>query len=355
VDWTGRISPSRVTPLTRATASPRSLNYLPIEHACFRCEERYRSHLQLRELRRLLPCKNSAELRTEYAPNGERLLVHLSNFRPVKRVTDGLEIFDRVRKKMPAKLLLIGDGPDRSVAEWLAVQKGLHEDVLFLASRIRYRKAGDWPHPANAQRTRIFRSGGTRGMGLRNRAHRNPYRRRARVIEHGVSGYLADVGDVDTMARYAIELLNDESALRSMGKASRAVAKARFCSSKSFHNMKSFTGESSSVLRKRPRGSLPWFAEAVIECGPAFLPSDCQSSCAPCRHIKPATVRKYSPSRFPLRACFHLRAVGKPPFRRRCPPLQSQPGFGQTAAQVDAPAFHLRCESVFDRVLHQWL
>jgi glycosyltransferase involved in cell wall biosynthesis len=52
------------------------------------------------------------------------------------------------------------------------------------------------------------------------------------VIEHGTSGYLADVGDVDTMARYAIELLSDESALRAMGKAARAVAQARFCSSR---------------------------------------------------------------------------------------------------------------------------
>ncbi|MGA9307013.1 MAG: N-acetyl-alpha-D-glucosaminyl L-malate synthase BshA, partial [Candidatus Sulfotelmatobacter sp.] len=51
-------------------------------------------------------------------------------------------------------------------------------------------------------------------------------------IEHGVSGYLADVGDVDTMARYAIELLSDESRLRAMGKAARAVAQARFCSSR---------------------------------------------------------------------------------------------------------------------------
>jgi glycosyltransferase involved in cell wall biosynthesis len=52
------------------------------------------------------------------------------------------------------------------------------------------------------------------------------------VVEHGVSGYLADVGDVDTMARYAIELLNDESRLRAMGKAARAAAQAGFCSSK---------------------------------------------------------------------------------------------------------------------------
>jgi glycosyltransferase involved in cell wall biosynthesis len=51
------------------------------------------------------------------------------------------------------------------------------------------------------------------------------------VIEHGVSGYLADVGDVETMALYAIELLKDESRLRAMGKAARAVAQSRFCSS----------------------------------------------------------------------------------------------------------------------------
>src|SRR6202030_2175656 len=78
---------------------------------------------------------NSAELRAEYAPKGERLLVHLSNFRPVKRVSDVVEIFDRVHKQIPSRLLLIGDGPDRSVAEWLAVQKGIHEDVLFLGKQ----------------------------------------------------------------------------------------------------------------------------------------------------------------------------------------------------------------------------
>jgi len=52
------------------------------------------------------------------------------------------------------------------------------------------------------------------------------------VIEHGVSGFLADVGDVETMARYAIDLLGDESALRAMGKRARAVASEKFCSSK---------------------------------------------------------------------------------------------------------------------------
>src|ERR1700733_3914164 len=80
------------------------------------------------------------ENRIEYVSNEERLLVHLSNFRPVKRVLDVIEIFDRVRKKIPSKLLLIGDGPDRSQAEWLAVQKGIHEHVLFLGKQDQVRE-----------------------------------------------------------------------------------------------------------------------------------------------------------------------------------------------------------------------
>src|SRR5205085_4064370 len=75
------------------------------------------------------------EIRREYALGNQRVLVHLSNFRPVKRLTDVIEIFDRVRKQIPSKLLMIGDGPDRSRAEWLAVQKGIHNDVIFLGKQ----------------------------------------------------------------------------------------------------------------------------------------------------------------------------------------------------------------------------
>ena len=65
----------------------------------------------------------AASTAREFAHDDERILVHLSNFRPVKRVPDVIEIFDRVQKKIPAKLLLIGDGPDRSRAEWMARAK----------------------------------------------------------------------------------------------------------------------------------------------------------------------------------------------------------------------------------------
>jgi L-malate glycosyltransferase len=178
-------------------------------------------------------CPNSSELRAEYAQNGERILVHLSNFRPVKRVTDVVEIFDRVHKKIPSKLLLIGDGPDRSVAEWLTVQKGIHEDVLFLGKQDRVQeKLGIADILLMPSELESFGLAALEAMAcevvpIATRTGGVP-----EVIEHGVSGYLADVGDVETMARYAVELLSDESALRTMGKAARAVAKARFCSSK---------------------------------------------------------------------------------------------------------------------------
>jgi len=175
----------------------------------------------------------ATQRRAEYAPNGERILVHLSNFRPVKRITDTIEILDRVRKKIPSKLLLIGDGPDRSRAEWLAVQKGIHNDVLFLGKQ-------DNVHEKLALADLILMPSELESFGLAAleamACEVVPIATRVggvpEVIEHGKSGFLADVGDVDTMARYAIELLSDESRLREMGKACREVAQSRFCSSK---------------------------------------------------------------------------------------------------------------------------
>ena len=119
-------------------------------------------------------------MRKEYAPKGERILVHLSNFRPVKRLTDVVEIFDRVRKQIPPRLLLIGDGPDRSVAEWLAVQKGIHEDVLFLGKQDQIYEqlavADIMLMPSELESFGLAASGSN---GLRGGSHCHPRRRRA--------------------------------------------------------------------------------------------------------------------------------------------------------------------------------
>jgi N-acetyl-alpha-D-glucosaminyl L-malate synthase BshA len=181
-------------------------------------------------------CRNqeiSTQMRKEYAPDGQRVLVHLSNFRPVKRITDVIEIFDRVHKKMPSRLLLIGDGPDRSVAEWLAVQKGIHDDVLFLGKQDQIQEKLSiadimlLPSELESFGLAALEAMACEVVPISTRAGGVP-----EVIDHGISGYLADVGDVETMARYAIELLSDENRLREMGKRARAVAMERFCSTK---------------------------------------------------------------------------------------------------------------------------
>src|ERR1700688_739989 len=177
--------------------------------------------------------KTFAERRAEFAPNGGRILIHVSNFRPVKRITDVIEIFDRVRKKIPSKLLLLGDGPDRSPAEWLAVQKGIHDDVIFLGKREQvYETLGVSDVLLMPSELESFGLAALEAMACEVVPVATRVGGVPEVIEHEKSGFLADVGDVETMARYAIEILKDETRLRAMGKQCRAAAKARFCTTK---------------------------------------------------------------------------------------------------------------------------
>jgi L-malate glycosyltransferase len=175
----------------------------------------------------------SSRLKEEYAPKGERILVHLSNFRPVKRVTDVVEVFDRVRKQIPSKLLMIGDGPDRSRAEWLAVQKGIHNDVIFLGKQEQVQEKLSiadimlLPSELESFGLAALEAMACEVVPIATRVGGIP-----EVIEHGKSGYLAEVGDVDAMAGYAIELLSNEKAFREMAKASRGVAQSRFCATR---------------------------------------------------------------------------------------------------------------------------
>lgn len=177
--------------------------------------------------------KTFAERRAEFAPNGERILIHVSNFRPVKRITDVIEIFDRVRKKIPSKLLLLGDGPDRSPAEWLAVQKGIHNDVIFLGKREQvFETLGISDVLLMPSELESFGLAALEAMACEVVPVATRVGGVPEVIEHEKSGFLADVGDIETMARYAIDILKDETRLRAMGKQCRAAAKARFCTTK---------------------------------------------------------------------------------------------------------------------------
>jgi len=173
------------------------------------------------------------EHRSEYASADERILVHLSNFRPVKRLGDVIEIFDRVQQKIPSRLLMIGDGPERSSAEWLAVKKGIHKKVDFLGKQDRISEklavADVMLLPSQLE---SFGLAALEAMACEVVPIVTNEGGLPEVVDHGETGFLADVGDVETMANYAIEILSDEHQLRQMGEAARASAQARFCASK---------------------------------------------------------------------------------------------------------------------------
>lgn len=173
------------------------------------------------------------EHRSEYAGADEKILVHLSNFRPVKRLGDVIEIFDRVQQKIPSRLLMIGDGPERSSAEWLAVKKGIHKKVDFLGKQDRINEklavADLMLLPSQLE---SFGLAALEAMACEVVPIVTNEGGLPEVVDHGKTGFLAAVGDVETMANYAIEILSDENKLRAMGEQARASAQARFCASK---------------------------------------------------------------------------------------------------------------------------
>jgi len=160
---------------------------------------------------------------------GRRVLMHISNFRAVKRVRDIVRIFARVREAMPSALVMVGDGPDRVDAEEEARELGVDRDVSFLG-----KIESVAPLLAGADlfllpsRTESFglsalealASGvpvvGSRGGGL------------PEVVTDGVTGALRDVGDVDAMAAASIEILSDRERWETMSRDAAADARARF-------------------------------------------------------------------------------------------------------------------------------
>src|SRR5919109_4306335 len=175
----------------------------------------------------------AAERRTQFADKDERLLVHLSNFRPVKRIPDVIEIFDRVQKKVPSRLLMIGDGPERSTAEWLVAQKGISDRVLFLGKQDNiHEKLAITDLMLLPSELESFGLAALEAMACEVPAIATRVGGIPEVIEHGRTGFLADVGDVETMARYAVELLSDPKRLETVAQTARFEAQSHFCSSK---------------------------------------------------------------------------------------------------------------------------
>jgi L-malate glycosyltransferase len=167
--------------------------------------------------------------RVQFAPNGEPVLVHISNFRPVKRVTDVIRTFKQVRDKMPAKLLMVGDGPDRAEAERLCRELDICTDVRFLGKQTALPEilsASDlFLMPSQSE---SFGLSALEAMSCGVPAITSSAGGLSELVVHGVTGYISEVGDVDRMARYAIELLSHQKKYEQFSRAARERAANNF-------------------------------------------------------------------------------------------------------------------------------
>ena len=168
--------------------------------------------------------------RAKWAPNGEPIIMHLSNFRPVKRITDAIEIFAIVRAKMPAKLVLIGDGPDRGAAEYLVRKKRLQKDVFFLGKQDAvYEKLSSADLFLLPSQLESFGLAALEAMACEVPVVATNVGGIPEVVTHGVDGFLVEPGDVKAAGQYALDILSRADRGHEMGQLARKNAKARFC------------------------------------------------------------------------------------------------------------------------------
>ncbi|MGC9158205.1 MAG: N-acetyl-alpha-D-glucosaminyl L-malate synthase BshA [Terracidiphilus sp.] len=171
-----------------------------------------------------------AETRHCLAPDGEAILIHLSNFRPVKRVTDVVKIFAQVSRQIPAQLVLVGDGPDRSAAEWLAHDLGIHGRVHFLGKQERVNEllplADLMLMPSELE---SFGLAALEAMACKVPSIATRVGGVPEMIDDGVTGLLYPVGELDAMSAGAVDLLRNRDRLEAMREAGRRAAKKRFC------------------------------------------------------------------------------------------------------------------------------
>ncbi len=174
----------------------------------------------------------------------EKILMHVSNFRPVKRIRDVVQIAARVMESVPARLVLVGDGPDRPLAEEEARLLGVEERVVFLGKQESVAELLSCAHlfllPSE---TESFGLSALEAMATRVPVVASQSGGLAEVVEDGVSGRLLPIGAVEEMAEAAIEILTKPGLWEEMGQAGRAVAVERFSAERIVDVYESFYAE----------------------------------------------------------------------------------------------------------------
>jgi N-acetyl-alpha-D-glucosaminyl L-malate synthase BshA len=171
-------------------------------------------------------------LHSELAPAGQKLLIHISNFRPVKRVFDCIRILEQVRRQAPAHLLMVGDGPDWTPAQSLARELGVEKHVTFLGKQGHVERLIPQAYvlllPSELE---SFGLAALEGMACGVPPVATQVGGVGELVTHGVDGYLEPVGDIPAQAARVIALLSDEALYRQVSGAARQTAMTRFCTS----------------------------------------------------------------------------------------------------------------------------
>ncbi|MFC4103693.1 N-acetyl-alpha-D-glucosaminyl L-malate synthase BshA [Paenibacillus xanthanilyticus] len=174
--------------------------------------------------------RSCANFRSDFVRDGEKILMHISNFRPVKRVGDVVDIFAKVAEEVPSRLLLVGEGPDLPKIQHKIRSMGLADRVHFLG------KQDDVAHVISIADLMLLPSEkesfglvaleamacgvptiGSVAGGI------------PELVTHGETGFLAPIGDTDTMAEHAITLLRNEAMYQKFREACLHRARTRFC------------------------------------------------------------------------------------------------------------------------------
>jgi L-malate glycosyltransferase len=198
----------------------------------FKVDKKIRVIHNFFDAQRFKPHTNQCQ-RKEFAEPNEFLITHISNFRPVKRILDVIDTFEKIQAEIPAKLLLIGEGPDTVLARRQVNKRNLTSKVIFLGNQSRVEAMlpcsdlfllpseeesfGLAALEAMACGVPVI---STFGTGL------------TEVIDHGVDGFLLPVGDTNAMARAGINLLSDSIRLKQFKQAAAELALQKFSADK---------------------------------------------------------------------------------------------------------------------------
>lgn len=172
-------------------------------------------------------------LRARLALEDQKIVIHVSNFRPVKRVTAVVDVFARIRREVPARLLMVGDGPDRGDAARLAHTLGIASDVEFLGEQdqvLPLLSVADVFLLPSAQES--FGLAALEAMACEVPVVAARVGGLPEVIEDGVTGFLCHPDDLDGMARAAMRLLTDDRLRARIGADARRMVRERFCDEK---------------------------------------------------------------------------------------------------------------------------